>query len=910
MKEIFNQLTLKTKLIASFLALGILPACIVTWITWSNNVDNYTREASVKLSAFRDIKAVQIENLFKVTEGQIKTLSGNALTVDAMASFGEVFSKYEKESRSSNKAEAIEGSLRNYYVNQFGNEYQNSNGGSNAKGLTSNLSRLSSNAKALQHRYISDNPYPLGEKDKLVNPKNKDSSSWSSLHQRFHPSFREYLYEFGYYDIFLVDINNGNIVYSVYKELDFATSLVDGPFANTGIGEAFNLAANANAKDFVGITDMARYFPSYDAPAAFISSPIYQGDKKIGVLIFQIPVDKINAIMTSEQKWQATGFGATGESYLVGKDKIMRSMSRFLAEDEKGYFDLMQDKLSTEELAYIKAKKTTAIVQTVDTEGVKAAINAGTGFQIFNDYRDVSVLSAYKALNIAGLDWYLLAEMDEDEALASVHELRNLMLFILLISSAFIAAFSLFFSARLTDPINKLTKTIKQVEQNGDFSLRAQTNSNDEVGQISVAFNGLMESQQAAIKDVNSIMEGLAQGNIDKRVSVQLKGDLDTLKTATNSSLDSIQTTMSSLTQVINALSQGQFNQRMQGDFDGEFKLIKNNVNESMDGLEQAINEINRVMGQVEVNNLTDRVNIELKGDLDTLKKAVNLSVTVLGKTLTEIAENASRVATASTQTSSAIGQISDGAQNQLHAISQVATAAIQSGQAVSEVAKDTGKASGSANDAVRLANGGREKVAQMVDVVNVIAQNSKDINKITEVIGAIANQTNMLSLNAAIEAARAGEHGSGFAVVAEEVRKLAEHSANSSQEIAELVDQAVREAANAVSTAQELRGDIEAISSSSSEIDDMLRRVASNMEEQSAAMQEISGNVESIKRVAENSAAASEEITATVVEVSRQADGVRCQVDKFQISSPALHIASTAEADYPATAATFRAVN
>jgi len=112
---------------------------------------------------------------------------------------------------------------------------------------------------------------------------------------------------------------------------------------------------------------------------------------------------------------------------------------------------------------------------------------------------------------------------------------------------------------------------------------------------------------------------------------------------------------------------------------------------------------------------------------------------------MSEITVNANQVATASSETSNAIGQISDGAQNQLHAMSQVATAVTQSGQAISEVAKDTALASSSSQESVRLVTGGQEKVAQMVEVVNVIALNSTNINKITEVIGAIANQTNML---------------------------------------------------------------------------------------------------------------------------------------------------------------------
>ena len=108
-------------------------------------------------------------------------------------------------------------------------------------------------------------------------------------------------------------------------------------FANSGLGEAFRKANKLSNNNDVVLTDFSPYAPSYEAPASFIASPIFDGNKKLGVLIFQMPVDVLNGIMTNQGDWQKVGLGATGETYLVGSDMKMRSQSRGLIEDANTY---------------------------------------------------------------------------------------------------------------------------------------------------------------------------------------------------------------------------------------------------------------------------------------------------------------------------------------------------------------------------------------------------------------------------------------------------------------------------------------------------------------------------------------------------------------------------------------------
>ena len=124
-----------------------------------------------------------------------------------------------------------------------------------------------------------------------------DGSQYGEWHSQYHPFLRDFQKRFGYYDLFLVDAETGRIVYSVFKELDFATSLIDGPCAKSRIGEVFRKANQPTSAEFVAVSDFDLYLPSYQDPAAFIASPIFAEGEKTGGLILQMPINGINCSM-------------------------------------------------------------------------------------------------------------------------------------------------------------------------------------------------------------------------------------------------------------------------------------------------------------------------------------------------------------------------------------------------------------------------------------------------------------------------------------------------------------------------------------------------------------------------------------------------------------------------------------
>ena len=255
------------------------------------------------------------------------------------------------------------------------------------------------------------------------------------------------------------------------------------------------------------------------------------------------------------------------------------------------------------------------------------------------------------------------------------------------------------------------------------------------------------------------------------------------------------------------------------------------------------------------------------------------------GAAFRTIGEQATHVAVAAGQASTAIAHVSDGASEQTDDLDQVATAVGQSARAIAHVTDSTRDASDMVKDAADFADGGRQDMARLLRVSQTIADNSRRIGRITEAITQIAVKTNILSVNASIEAARAGEQGKGFEVVAEEVGKLADNAVESARQIAEIIEAAAALAEEGKAVTEQARRRMDGLAERVDRIDGAFQSVAVAMEEQQASVREIERSVESVRTVASKNAAASEEIAATMVHLSRLADETRRQVSRFQAS-------------------------
>ncbi len=545
----WRNLNIGTKITVVILPSILVIIAAISFVSIKASRTAIEAETFDKLVAIRELKAAQIERYFAQIRKQMETFSENKMIVRAMKDFSKGFDTLEntfilKELRITESEE----NLTKYYQDQFLPKLSSR---LNRNAVLENYFPKTDAAIALQDLYISSNKNELGSKHLLNDP--KDGSSYSATHANYHPIVRNYLDKFGYYDIFLIDAKTGSIVYSVFKEADFATSLVDGPYARTNLAKVFQFAKSAGRKNFVKLIDFEPYHPSYNSAASFIASPIFEKDMMIGVAVFQMPIDIINSIMTSNQDWQASGMGASGETYMVGSDYTLRSESRFLIENPEQYLKLMSDLSMDEKLvAEIKNAESAIGRQKIQTEATERAMIGDGGVGIIKDYRDISVLSAFKPLKIADVDWAIMSEIDESEAFAPINKLQEMMLFMALISMAIAALVIIIFSrVYISSPINKMFLAVDGLRSgDGDLTLRLPDFGRNEIGKTANSLNGFIEHIQAIMRDISEAVITLsATANI-------VKSTAENVKDNSGKQVVSIEQTTTAISQISVSISQ------------------------------------------------------------------------------------------------------------------------------------------------------------------------------------------------------------------------------------------------------------------------------------------------------------------------------------------------------------------
>ena len=845
-----KKIKLSTKLIAAFLFVGVIPSTFIG-ITAINKSKNALNDSVMsQLNSMKETKSQKIEQYFEERKGDMGVLIETASILRE-----EGFQKLRAVQK------IKKNQIEDYFTSKFNDTYI-----------------LSTNETALNALNEFNNAF-YEEGSKIGGP------NWEKTDKKYGKWLTAFQEKYSYYDLFLIS-PKGDIVYTVCREPDIGQSLVRGALKTSSLGKCF-----AKAKESVKIEDFAPYAPSNNAPAAFLSAPVFDNGNYCGSVALQISIDAINDIMG-----ERTGLGKTGETYLVGPDYLMRSDS---------YLDPDNHTVVT---SFANPSK-----GSVDTQAVKDSLNGVSGEKVIADYNNNPVLSVYSPLDVDGLNWAIIAEKDVAEAFCPVmntgvdYYARYIAMYnyydLFLINPDGFCFYTVckeadYHTNLLYGPYSKtsLGNAVKHSIDNKDFAFgdfQPYAPSNDEPAAFiaqPVIIDNEVEMIVALQLSDTGINEMMAVGSDKSRtLESYLVGEEGHMRS--DSILNPEEYSISASYKLGNLINTEATSSALAGTSDTRIiqDYLGNPVLSSwcpvdVFGTKWALLcEIDEAVAFASSHLLIKVITtVVIATIIITVLIAVLITAGInkpIVRVIRDLRQGADEVASASRQVSQSSQSIAQGATEQAAGLEETSSSLEEiasMSRSNSENAQRAGEMSESTGTAIQDGNSAVEKMSA---AISAIQKSSEDTKNIINIIDDIAYQTNLLALNAAVEAARAGEAGKGFAVVAEEVRNLAQRSAEAAKDTSRTLAEALENAQIGGEISSTVSSALDNIIKNVKEETDLIQRVSFASKEQNEGISQVNIAVSQMDDITQNSAAASEQLASSAEQLNAQAEQMHFSV-------------------------------
>ena len=516
-----RQLSLRSQLLLILLGVAVGSTLVVAAACYRSAEEGLRAAIFDQLTAVRARTSRQIARYFDRTRGEVRLLGETPSVATAARQFAEAFAALP----ATDAPAADRDRLRDWYRDRFLPRLARSGDGAP---LPENYLPENPRALRLQTAYLLPADDAEQEGTGVAEPDDADGlGAYRAVHTRYDEYFRTVVRDLGFQDLFLIDAATGDVLYSVEKETDFGTNLLRGPYRGTNLAEAYRTAAAGSVRGQTHLIDFARYAPGGMRPAAFLATPVLDGPRVVGVLAVQLPIDEIDAVMTGDRRWAKEGLGTSGQTYLVGRDRLMRSASRFFLEDPGDYLArLIESGIPPRTVEEIRRSGTTILNRPIDNDAVREALTGRAGTRVVEDFRGVPVLASFARLDLPGVEWAVVAEKDYAEAFAPIRQLRRDLGVLTVAVVCAVTLLSLVAAAWFVRPIRKLTAAAAQIEK-GKSNVTVRIRGRDEFARLGAAFNAMVKGIAAGREEVerqNRENERLLLAILPEPVAARMRG--------------------------------------------------------------------------------------------------------------------------------------------------------------------------------------------------------------------------------------------------------------------------------------------------------------------------------------------------------------------------------------------------
>jgi class 3 adenylate cyclase len=507
-------MSIRYRLIFIMVCLSVFGVCLASGLAHAHGEANLKDAAVRQLTGLRRTRAYQIQSYFRTARNHVLSLSDDRMFVDAMQEFASAYSKLDSLPSDQAMCRGVGAWYDQAYL----------------PGVLRFMTLTKPRADYLPvgtAAYWLQNQYVLPQEREVHSVQlDSDGAAYNRVNAKYDPSFRKLVEQFGYYDLLLVYPKDLRVIYSAAHNPDFGTSLSIGPYRDTALGGIVAHAMTSPDPEAVFVADYSRYTPVKGAPAAFLASPISDGQSRVGAFVLQISSIEIDRVVSGNRSWEADGLGRTGDVEIVGPDRLMRSTSRRFIEHPGEFLKGLRAGGATEEqLRQVQTFGTTILGTKVSGSAVAEGLQGREGTMVEAGPDGRQQIVSFMPLGLPGLNWVVLAHIDLDEALGPVYRFRSEAILwgtLAVLLTAFVA---LLLTEQLLRPINDLLKAAKRMTA-GDLTARVQVRSGDELGVLSSAFNSMSESIQQSmivIEEKNRENENLLLNILPGPIAQRLK---------------------------------------------------------------------------------------------------------------------------------------------------------------------------------------------------------------------------------------------------------------------------------------------------------------------------------------------------------------------------------------------------